>query len=206
MKKLEQEFYLRSAILVAKDLLGKYIVKEDKNGIISGMITECEAYMGINDKASHSYKGKITKRNKTMFHEGGCAYVYMIYGMYYCINVVTEKEDVPEAVLIRAVQPLVGLDIMSNNRYGRDYEELNKKEIINLTNGPGKLCKAFDITKVNDGNDLCDGKIYISENENEEQKKLEVISAPRIGIDYAEEAKNYLWRFFIKNNIYVTKK
>ncbi|KOA20206.1 putative 3-methyladenine DNA glycosylase [Clostridium homopropionicum DSM 5847] len=203
MKKLTREFYKRGTLLVAKELLGKYLVVNNENSILKGKIVEVEAYMGTVDKAAHSYSGKITERTKVMYKEGGYAYVYLIYGMYYCMNVVTSEENLPEAILIRAIEPINELDTMCRNRYGKSFKELNSYEKKNITNGPGKLCKAMNITKELNGEDLCGDKFYILQNVKEE--KIEIVSSKRIGIDYAEEAKDFLWRFYIKDNKFVSK-
>jgi len=203
MKKLTREFYKRDTLLVAKELLGKYLVVDKENCTLKGKIVEVEAYMGTKDKAAHSYSGKITERTKVMYKEGGYAYVYLIYGMYYCMNVVTLEENLPEAILIRAIEPVSELETMCKNRYGKSFQELNSYEKKNITNGPGKLCKAMDITKWLNGEDLCGDRFYILQDENED--KIEVISSKRIGIDYAEEAKDFLWRFYIKDNKFVSK-
>ncbi|MDP4177810.1 MAG: DNA-3-methyladenine glycosylase [Bacillota bacterium] len=203
MKKLRRKFYNRDTLIVAKELLGKYIIYKKDNCEYIVKIVETEAYMGIKDKACHSYNNKKTKRNEIMYGNCGILYVYLIYGMYYCANIVTREKDVPEAVLIRAAEPVKGLENMSTNRYGKDYNELNKKEITGLTNGPGKLCKALGIDKLNNGDDLCSYNIYLAEGEHEE---FEICSSSRINIDYAEEYKDCPWRFYIKDNLYVSKK
>lgn len=203
MKKLTREFYKRDTLLVAKELLGKYLVVNHGDDILKGRIVEVEAYMGTADKAAHSYSGKVTERTKVMYKEGGYAYVYLIYGMYYCMNVVSSVENLPEAILIRAIEPINKLDTMCINRYGKSFKTLNSYEKKNLTNGPGKLCKAMNITKELNGEDLCGDKFYILEDEKEEV--VEIISSKRIGIEYAEEAKDFLWRFYIKDNKFVSK-
>lgn len=204
MKKLSREFYKRDTLLVAKELLGKYLVYEEGHSKIIGKIVEAEAYMGLKDKAAHSYGGKITERTKTMYSEGGYAYIYLIYGMYYCMNVVTSKANEPEAVLIRAVEPISDLNIISNNRYNKNYCDLSNYEKKNFTNGPGKLCRAMNITKELNGEDLCGNKFYILEDE-KSQDNIEIVSSKRVGIDYAEEARDYLWRFYIKDNKFISK-
>jgi len=157
---------------------------------------------GTIDKASHAYHGKKTDRVKIMYGQPGMAYVYLIYGMYYCMNVVTQDEGIPEAVLIRAIEPLEGLNIMSKRRFDLEYDLLPKKKKYNLTSGPGKLCIALDITKESNGADLTGDELYIEEID---IPKFEVVSSKRIGIDYAEEARDFLWRFYIKDNPFVSK-
>ena len=202
MIKLEREFYRKSSIQLAQDLIGKLLVHKINGKRISGRIVEVEAYMGIKDKAAHSYAGKRTKRTEIMYGIPGILYVFLIYGMYSCVNVVAGEIDEPEAVLIRALEPIDGLDHMSLNRYKKSYEELSKKEKLNLTNGPGKLCIAMGIDKSSNGVDLCENDFFIEEDE----YKSEIISSKRIGIDYAEEAVDFLWRFYINDNCFVSKK
>ncbi|AYF53262.1 DNA-3-methyladenine glycosylase [Clostridium novyi] len=202
MDKLNKEFYRRDTIQVAKDLLGKYIVINEDNEKIIAKIVEVEAYLGINDKAAHSYGGRRTERTKVMYEDGGCVYVFQIYGMYNCLNIVTSHKEVPQAVLIRAVEPISNIDKFSFNRFKKKFNELTKYQQKNITNGPGKLCMAMNITKEFNGEDLSLDRIYILDNKEE----FQVVSSKRIGIDYAEEAKDYLLRFYIKDNKYVSKK
>lgn len=203
MHKLDRNFYKSDAILLSKDLLGKCIARKINGELLIGRIVEVEAYKGLIDKAAHSYGGKITERTKIMYGEAGYAYVYMIYGMYYCLNVVASEVNVPEAILIRAVEPLQGMETMSMFRYNKHYDELKKREKINLTSGPGKLCKAFNITKKENGYDLCSEDFYIFTPESSDNFNIK--ESKRINIDYAEEAKDFLWRFYIEGNPYVSK-
>jgi DNA-3-methyladenine glycosylase len=203
MKPLNREFYNRDSLLVAKELLGKVLVHEINGPKLSVKIVETEAYMGITDKAAHSYAGKRTPRVEVMYGGPGFSYVFMIYGMYYCFNIVTREEGTPQAVLIRAGEPIEGLDLLAQNRFKRSYKELTKGQIRNLTNGPGKLCRALSIDKRANGEDLCSDNLYVAEGENE---ILSIITAKRIGIDYAEEAKNFPWRFYIEDNTNVSVK
>lgn len=203
MKKLDREFYNRDSLIVAKELLGKILVHEIDGHKISAKIVEVEAYMGVNDKAAHSYGGRRTPRVEVMYGEPGFSYVFIIYGMYHCFNIVTREAGIPQAVLIRAVEPLEGFELMAQNRFNKSFDELNKSQVIGLTNGPGKLCKALLINKEQNGEDLCGNKLYVLEGEKED---FETISSKRVGIDYAEEAKDFLWRFYIKDNKYVSVK
>lgn len=195
IKKLNRSFYLQDTITVAKQLLGKYIIRKINDIEIIVKITETEAYIGDIDKACHAYKRKRTKRTDVMFNEGGYAYVYLIYGMYYCLNIVAEEKDNPCAVLIRGVSPVKGIDEMALFRYGKKYNELSKYQMTNFLNGPGKLCRALNITKELNGKDLTGDEIYICDGETIENKDINI--SKRINIDYAEEAKDFLWRFFI---------
>jgi len=218
MEKLERDFYNRDAVDVAQDLLGKTLVHETAKGALAAMIVETEAYMGVTDKAAHSYNGRRTERVEVMYGSPGFAYVYFIYGMYYCLNVVTREEGNPQAVLIRGLTPIEGLDVMAQNRFGASWAELAGNQKKNLTNGPGKLCKALAIDKGLNGEDLCGNRLYILEGktafpmqqsisaspgsdsleEPEKRENFTVIATKRIGIDYAEEAKDFLWRFYIE--------
>ena len=201
---IDKEFYNRSAIDVANDLLGKVLVREVDGRILKGKIVETESYIGAIDKACHAYNGRRTKRTEVLYSDCGVAYVYFIYGLYHCFNVVTNEKDVAEAVLIRAIEPLNEFDYISQVRYKKQFKELSKTQIKNLTNGPSKLCLAYLIDKDLNGDKLYEqGKIYLEESE---ENDFEIVKTKRIGIDYAEEAKDFLWRFYIKDNIYVSKK
>jgi len=195
--KLDYHFYQRDAVTVAKELLGKFLVREIDDQKIIVKIVDTEAYMGAEDKASHAYNNKKTKRTKNMFARGGIAYIYLIYGMYYCFNIVTAAEDNPHAVLIRAVETVKGLELIKENR------KIKSKKIEELTNGPGKLSQALKIDKSFDGCDLVkSNKLYLIENE---IKNLNIKSVPRVNIDYAEEYKDKKWRFYIKGNKFISK-
>lgn len=200
---IDRDFYNRESTIVAKELLGKYLIHESDEGILCGKIVETEAYMGIMDKGAHVYGGKRTPRVEIMYGEPGHSYVYLIYGMYHCFNIISNKKDIPQGVLIRALEPVKGIEIMAQNRYKKEYIKLNKKEILNLTSGPGKLCKAFNINKDYNGEDICGNKLYVEEGNKE---KVEIIETTRIGIDYAEEDKYKPWRYYIKDNDYVSVK
>lgn len=200
---LKKDYYMDNALNLAKDLLGKVLVREINGKVLKGKIVETEAYIGAIDKASHAYNGKRTERTETLYHQGGVAYVYLIYGIYHCFNVITNEVDVAEGVLIRALEPVNELDYISNIRFGKDYSSLNKQQIKGLTNGPGKLCMAYSIDKNLNGKDLFNkGDIYIEDGGKEQ---VEIVESKRIGIDYAEEAKDFLWRFYIKDNMFVSK-
>ena len=196
-KKLRREFYTRPNVLtVARELLGKLLVVPAKNGRrVSGMIVEAEAYRGPQDRASHAYGGRRTNRTETMYDLGGTAYVYFVYGMYYQFNVVTSVRNIPHAVLIRALQPVEGIDVIRKRRHGQPDH--------NLTNGPGKLCIALGIDRKLDRADLLGNKVWIEEGETIARSRI--ASGPRIGIDYAEEWIEKPWRFWIKDNPYVSR-
>lgn len=196
--KLLQKFYNQNTLKIAQDLLGKFLIRKYRSKIYKGKIVETEGYCGFKDRASHASRG-ITDRNKIMFGQGGYVYIYMIYGMYYCLNVVTEKKDFPAAVLIRAAEPVENIEDLDKNKAGTKSASINL-----LTNGPGKLCRAFKINKTLNGKSLMGNKIWI-EDQGIKIKKKDIIRAKRIGVDYAGKCKDYLWRFYIKGNRFVSK-
>lgn len=192
--KLLRDFYDRDTIIVAKELLGKYFVKEAKSGRLAGKIVEVEAYCGPNDLACHASKGK-TKRNEVMFGPPGYAYIYFTYGLFHMLNFVTEKEGYPAAVLIRALEPKEGLAIMKKNR--------NLGDIKNLCSGPGKITQAFKLTRAQNGLDLTEDFLFV---EDRGEKPREIVTTPRIGVDYAKGYKDKPWRFYIKGNQFVSRR
>lgn len=196
--KLPRDFYTRASVLtVARELLGKLLVVPAIDGRrVSGIIVEAEAYRGPQDRASHAYGGRRTNRTETMYGVGGTAYVYFVYGMYYQFNVVTNVKDIPHAVLIRALQPVEGIELMRERRL--------RQPDHNLTNGPGKLCIALGIDRSRDRADLLGDKVWIEEGERTPARRI--ASGPRIGIDYAEEWVKKPWRFWVKDNLYVSKR
>lgn len=203
MKMLDRKFYDRDSTVVARELLGKVLVHEIGGRKIAAKIVELEAYMGTEDQAAHSYGGKRTPAIEIMYGGPGFSYVFVIYGMHYCFNIVTNKEGNPQAILIRAVEPIEGFDFMAQKRFGKTYDQLSKSQAKDLTNGPGKLCKALAIDKGLNGEDLCGERLYVIEGEDEE---FNIVSTTRVGVDYAKEAKDYPWRFYIEGNKYVSVK
>lgn len=203
MKTLGREFYNRDSLIVAQELLGKVLVHEINGQKLSAKIVEAEAYMGITDRAAHSFGGRRTSRVEVMYGGPGFAYVFLVYGMYHCFNIVTREAGNPQAVLVRAAEPIGGLDSIAQNRFQKTYDQLSKSQIKNLTNGPGKLCRALLIDKSLNGEDLCGNKLYVEAGENE---KFDIVASKRVGVDYAEEARDYLWRFYIGDNEYVSVK
>lgn len=204
LTKLTRDFYNRNSVDVAKDLLGKYLVHTVDGIDIIANIVETEAYVGPFDKAAHSYKNRRTKRTEVMFGPPGYAYIFSIYGMHSCMNVVTAEAESPQAVLIRALEPIAGLEKMCDLRYKKNVEECNTRELLGLTNGPGKLCKSMGITRLDNGKDLCGDSLFIIEG-NEDQK-FDIVSTTRVNINYAEEAIDYPWRFYLSGNRYVSRK
>ncbi|MFX1386170.1 MAG: DNA-3-methyladenine glycosylase [Promethearchaeota archaeon] len=192
--RLRRDFFLQDTKSVAKELLGKYLVRETPNVSMVGKIIEVEAYLGPSDKASHAYNYKKTERTKIMYMAPGTIYIYFIYGLYYCLNVITEPEGIPCAVLIRQLYPIEGIELMVENRnikIGKNFQ--------NLTDGPGKLCMALNITKDKfNGKNCCsiNSKLFFSEGEKINNKTI--VANKRIGIKYAEEDKDRLLRFTLK--------
>ena len=198
--KLSRAFFQKTALQVAPDLLGKIFVHNREGRRISARIVETEAYMGVQDKAAHSYGGRRTKRTEVMYGPPGLLYVYFIYGMYHCANVVTADVGVPQAVLIRAAEPLEGLEEMALNRFQTAYGKLSARQKIQLTNGPGKLCLAMGIERKANGEDLCGDSLYLED----DGFTFEAATDKRIGIGYAEEAADFPYRFYIRDNKYVS--
>jgi DNA-3-methyladenine glycosylase len=191
--KLRRAFYEQTTIDVAKQLLGKYLVRKHSEGNAIGRIVETEAYVGPHDLACHAAKGR-TARTEVMFGPAGRAYVYFIYGFYHMLNLVTEAKDYPAAVLIRAVEPVDGIELMRERR--------RSNELRDLASGPGKLCQAFAIDRSLNGADLC-GKMLFVEDRGESAVKFQATT--RIGVDYAGKWKHKPWRFFIKGSEFVSK-
>lgn len=205
---MDSEFFRRDAITVARDLLGKYLVRRYDDKEIITKIVETEAYMGIEDKAAHVFGDKRTERTEPLYQDGGHIYVYLIYGMYYCLNISANIEGVPQCVLIRAVEPISPIDVISQNRYSENFVDLTTYQKKNICNGPGKLCKALKIEKDLNFKSILGDELYIIDNLdiNNDDKKFEIIGSKRVNIDYAEEAKDYLWRYYIKDNKHISKK
>lgn len=192
MKKIPLSFYQENDVLtLSKSLIGKYLLTKlwPENEITGGMIIETEAYCGENDKASHAYKNRRTKRTETLFSIGGTAYIYLCYGLHNLFNIVTNKEDVPHAVLIRAIKPEIGIEVMLKRR--------NKEKVIpGLTKGPGSLCKALGMSREHDGCLLDSDHIWLEDRGIHIPDK-DIKQTPRIGIDYAEEDAAKPWRFVL---------
>lgn len=198
-KRLGRDFFIRDTLTVSKQLLGKRVVRNHNGVVLTAMIVETEAYIGTIDAATHAYRG-MTERNKVMWEEGGALYVYQIYGMYFCMNVITEPKGIPAGVLIRAVEPLDNIDKMAALRK----MDLSTASVYSLTSGPGRVCQALGVTKKENGIDLVTNEnIYITEYTDIDQSQIAI--TPRINIDYAPEAAQYPWRFFIKGNPFVSK-
>jgi DNA-3-methyladenine glycosylase len=193
MTPLPRRFYTRETLTVAEELLGKKLVRHTNNTRLVGKIVEVEAYRGSDDPGSHAYRG-MTPRNRLMFRKGGFAYVYFTYGMHYCFNVVTERQNAPGAVLVRALEPLNGIETMRRNR--------GNKNLLNLTNGPAKLAEAMNITKKQNGLDLTRSKELLICEPNVKEN-FEIVTTKRIGIKVGVDK---LWRFCIKDNKFVSRR
>lgn len=199
MKKLDHHFYDREdVVMIARQLLGKILVTVQDGILTSGRIVETEAYEGEIDKASHAYGGRRTGRTEVMFGEPGRAYVYLCYGIHHLFNVVSNSRNVPHAILIRALEPLQGIDVM--------LKRMNKPVHDNsLTRGPGNVSKALGITTRDTGTDLLGDRIYI-EDDGFRYPASDILKSERIGVDYAGEHASLHYRFFIKNNPYISGK
>lgn len=203
--KLTQDFYNRDTCQVAQDLLGKYLVRIQDGIPLAVRICETEAYIGRLDKACHAYNYRRTPRTETLFAPPGTAYIYFIYGMYHCLNFVTEPEGEPCAVLIRGGQARGNPDLLSHNRYGKSLAEQTAYQRKNFLNGPGKLCKALALTRTENGCSLLGDFLFVCDaledagliTPKEDCHPLSIQQSKRIGIDYAEEAVDFPWRYFL---------
>ncbi len=195
--KLPETFYLQTDVCkVAKQLIGKILVTKFENRLTAGRIIETEAYNGIVDKASHAWNNRRTNRTETMFAKGGVAYVYLCYGIHHLFNVVTNREDVPHAILIRALEPMAGIEEMLQRTR-------KQKPDHSITRGPGNVSKAMGISILHSGESLLRNKVYIAD-DGYRPKPSELIATPRIGVDYAEEDALLPYRFILKGNPYLS--
>ncbi|HHT64961.1 MAG: DNA-3-methyladenine glycosylase [Caldicoprobacterales bacterium] len=203
MEKPNRSFYAVSGLQLARKILGLYLVHITDHGRLIGRIVETEAYMGAQDKAAHSFNNRRTKRTEVMFGPPGHAYIYLIYGMYHCMNIVAAETGMPHAVLIRALEPVEGITKMAELRYQKNLSDCSKREVLGLTNGPGKLCQAMNINKLNNGQDLCNSNLFLLKAETT-LKDDEIVTSTRINIAYAEEAIHFPYRFYINSSPYVS--
>ena len=204
--KLKRSFYSRDTLTVARELIGKRLVHRSEGGLTVGEIVETEAYIGPFDPASHAYQGRRTARTEVQFGPAGHAYIYSVFGTNYCFDITTGPLGRPEVVLIRALRPLYGIEIMAKRR-GIMLDTTSRsveRPIRNLCNGPGKLCQAMGITKELYGIDVCGDILYLEEGDRK-IRPSDIAVTPRVGIDYAGEAKNYPWRFCLSDCIYVSR-
>lgn len=200
--KLTPNFFLRDTVEVARDLLGRYLVRNLNGQTMICRITETEAYIGAIDKACHAYGGRRTARTQTLYAPPGTVYVYQIYGMYHCLNFVTEPEGTASAVLIRGCVPVYNENSIAQLRFGMDIEQLNRSQRRNFMNGPGKLCKGLYIDKTLNNLPCGDNALFLADEIPElslqiRSDDLTYQTGKRIGIDYAEEAVDFPWRFWI---------
>ena len=197
MSKLSADFYQRdNVLLISRELLGKVLCTHFQGKLTNGIIIETEAYAGVTDKASHAYGGRRTKRTETMYTSGGTAYVYLCYGIHHLFNIVTNKENIPHAVLIRAIQPQDGIEIMLQRR--------NKKKVDqSFTAGPGSLTRALGITVKDSGTLLMDNLIWL-EDQNINYTNQDILSSPRVGVQYAGKDAQNPWRFQVENSPWVS--
>ena len=197
LNRLIREFFIRDTQTVAKEILGKYLVRKTDDGVMIGKIMEVEAYLGSNDKACHCYNYKKTEKTKVMYEKPGTFYVYYIYGMYFCLNVIAEPEGIPCAVFIRQLYPIDGIDLMKKNRpvkIGKNYK--------NLVDGPSKLCMALNITKNEfNGKDSCSPNSKLFFAQGEQVNNRDILLEKRIGVNYAQEDKDLLLRFTVRNGL-----
>jgi len=192
--KISRTFYEQPTLAVARELLGKYLVRKHPDGKAVGRIVETEAYIGPKDLACHASRGR-TARTEIMFGPAGFAYVYFIYGVYYCLNIVTEEVDHASAVLIRALEPVEGIELMKKRR--------RTEELRNLASGPGKLCQAFAIDRSLNGADICGNILYVEDRGDPAPK---ILARPRVGVDYAGKWKDKRWRFLIRGSEFVSRR
>ncbi len=188
-------FFRQDTVELARRLLGCLLIHRTPDGVAGGMIVEAEAYVGAIDKACHAYRNR-SERTEIMYHDGGYAYVYFIYGMHHCFNVVTGPQGEGNAVLIRALEPVIGLELMQRRR--------NTKAVQNLCSGPGKLCQALAIAKNEYGLDLCAADSPLRLIRYRHIPGVQIGATPRINVAYAEEAAAGPWRFYVKNSPYVS--
>lgn len=202
MARLSREFYERGTLTAARELLGKYVARRLEGELLAGRIVETEAYIGRCDKACHAYNYRRTKRTETLFAQPGTAYIYLIYGMYHCLNFVTEPEGEPAAVLLRGIEPVTGEKTMARLRYGD--KPLTNYRRKHFADGPGKVCQALGLTRAQNGLDLTGEELFLCDSltdiglEAREPVRERVRTGPRIGVDYAEEAREYPWRFWLE--------
>jgi DNA-3-methyladenine glycosylase len=193
---MNHAFFRQDTVELARKLLGCLLIHHTPDGVAGGMIVEAEAYVGAIDKACHAYRNR-SGRTEIMYHDGGYAYVYLIYGMHHCFNAVTGPEGEGNAVLIRALEPVIGLDLMQQRR--------NTKNVRHLCSGPGKVCQALGITKNEYGLDLCAADSPLRLICYRHIPDAQIVATPRINVAYAEEAAAWPWRFYVKDNLYVSK-
>lgn len=218
--RLGREFYRRDPVTVAKELLGQRLVRIVDGRRLAGLIVETEAYLGVGDKAAHSCRGRRTARNNSMWLDGGHAYVYFTYGMHYCFNVVTDRQEIPTAVLVRALEPTEGLEVMAKNRglltketvekglfgLGEEAGGLEADVLYRLCSGPARLCQAMAIDRRLDGVDLVTSEVFFIERARRGRlREDQIVCGPRVGVAYAEEWADKPLRFYLRGNRFVSR-
>ncbi|MFQ6100681.1 MAG: DNA-3-methyladenine glycosylase [Anaerolineae bacterium] len=212
MSRLNRDFFARDTLTVARALLGQRLVRVLDGVRLSGRIVEVEAYIGEEDRASHARFGR-TRRNMPMYGQPGHAYVYFIYGMHHCLNLVTEREGYPAAVLIRALEPLEGIEVMQARRWPEPCPELRRRTVqgrggrpdVQLTGGPARLCQALAIDRWFDGADLCAPGALLFIEEDAAVPDEAIVTGPRIGVRGDGVALTAPWRFYVRGNRYVSR-
>ncbi|MFH1519918.1 MAG: DNA-3-methyladenine glycosylase [Candidatus Omnitrophota bacterium] len=192
--KRTKKFFRHQAGYVAKNILGDYLVFKNKKHTLIGRIVETEAYFGVDDDAAHSFGGKITPRNAVMYKDGGLIYTYFIYGKFWCFNIVVSRENDPQAVLIRALEPVAGIEIMKKTR--------GISDLRRLTGGPCRWTMSFSINRNLSGESILSNETFVSRGTT---KRAKIVQTKRIGVDYAVNCKDLPLRFYIKDNPFVSK-
>ena len=200
MARLSRDFFDRDTLTVSRELLGKYLCRRLESGeLLALRLTETEAYIGRRDKACHAYGGRRTARTEPLFLPPGHAYIYLIYGMYHCLNLVTEPEGEPAAVLLRAGEAVLGGDTIRRFRFGDAPWYAYRRK--NFLTGPGKLCEGISLTRAQNRRDLMGDTLFLCDDPADlglpppEKRRETIRTSPRVGIDYAEEARDFPWRF-----------
>lgn len=202
MARLDEKFFLRDTVQAARDLLGRYLVRCDGGEVMVCRITETEAYVGAVDKACHAYGGRRTPRTEILYAAPGTAYIYLIYGMYNCLNFVTGPEGEASAILVRGCEPVYNADAIARRRFGVPVSAMTAYQRKNFLNGPGKLCRGLSIDRRLNGLPLGSGELFLAHDLPEyglarRADDLIFHTGKRIGIDYAEEAVDFPWRFWL---------
>lgn len=205
MARLPREFYLGNTVEIAQNLLGKFLVRSYQGQALACRITETEAYVGRCDKACHAYNYHKTTRNATMFGPPGHAYIYLIYGMHHCLNFVTEPDGEPSAVLLRSVEPVCGVERIRALRFG-SAAPMTAYQRKNFLNGPGKVCKGLSLSRADNGTDLLGDQLFLCDSPHDfgcplyEPPAEHLCVGTRIGVNYAEEARDFPWRFWLEKD------
>ena len=207
--RLGRNFFLQPTLKLAKELLGKFVVRRYRGREIAGKIVEVEVYKGPQDRAAHSFGGKITKRNKIVYEEGGHIYIYLCYGMYWQFNIVSYLKGKPECILLRALEPVIDNNYLGNQKLAslkNKRKSSSSLDIYHLANGPGKLCRYLKLDKSFYGEDLTKSKRIWIEDRGLRYRSAEIIATRRVGIDYAGPYwSRKKWRFYVKGNRFISR-